>query len=88
MIKLKFFLVFLNLVIKVTTFEQQFLGDYLTDEEYENSEKCTNKLCILDGDELFSAATQNSSIQPCDDFDEFALGTFWNERAVDERYSM
>jgi hypothetical protein len=83
-------LLFSFLILKLvnnssSTFEHQFLGNYLTDEEYKNRELCSSHHCILDNDRLFYSATQNSSILPCDDFKEFAMGTFLQYRALNER---
>lgn len=85
--KLLLLVILITFAVKeaVSTFELQYLGDYLTDEEYQSLEKCDHKYCILDGDELFYAATQNSSVHPCDDIREFAMGTFWKYRAINER---
>lgn len=80
-------LILTTLAIKesVATFDIQFLGDYLTDDQYYKQEKCLKKYCIVDGDELFYAASRNTSIRPCDDFKEFAMGTFFKYRALNER---
>lgn len=66
-------------------FDLQFIGNSVPLEDEQNRDFCESKYCLLDADILFYAATQNASVQPCDDFKEFALGTFIKYRAVNDR---
>lgn len=68
-------------------FESQYLGNYLTFDEYNDLElACQTKLCLNDAKRLLLVATQNKTVQPCDDFKEFALGEFLKYRALNDRY--
>ena len=51
-----------------------------------NQVLCESKVCILDTDLIFTAATQDSSVLPCSDFPEFAIGSFKKYRALNDRY--
>lgn len=84
-----FFLIILACVLtnnKSRALEIDYLGDYLTDEEYKSRKICSTKVCIEDNDRLIYAATRNSSIKPCDDIKTFAMGEFLKHRVVNERY--
>lgn len=74
------------LISKTFSFESQFLGNYLSVEEYEARDFCSTKVCILDNDRLIYAATSNSSIKPCEDFKNFAMGEFLTHRVPNDRY--
>lgn len=67
-------------------FDSQYLGNFLTDEEYEQREFCNTKVCLLDNDRLIYSATRNSSVDPCDDFREFSSGEFLKHRVLNDRY--
>ena len=70
------------------SFESQYVGSYYTMEEYNKLElACDNKYCLLDANRLLVAATQNESIQPCDNFLEFTMGEFIKLGALHDRYS-
>lgn len=84
------FLIFVVIVFcarKVECFQLQEWGNYLTDEEYQNRTVCATKVCVLDSDRFVNAATQNKSIQPCDDFTTFSMGEFYTTRVNNDRYS-
>lgn len=72
--------------IVLAEFELQIIGQTLSDEEAANRELCKTKYCVSDGELLFYAATQNDSVDPCSDFKEFAMGTFIELRATNDRY--
>lgn len=74
------------LVGKSCSLEIDYLGDYLTDEEYRNREICSTKVCMEDNDRLVYAATRNSSIKPCEDIKTFAAGEFLKHRVLNDRY--
>lgn len=67
-------------------FDLQIIGETLSAEEAAKRELCTSKYCVSDGELLFYAATQNESVDPCLDFKEFAMGTFIELRATNDRY--
>lgn len=67
-------------------FELQVIGQTLSAEEAAQRELCTSRYCVSDGELLFYAATQNDSVDPCLDFKEFAMGTFIDLRATNDRY--
>jgi hypothetical protein len=67
-------------------FDLQFLGDSISVEKEAERNFCETKLCLLDSHDLIYSATQNASVKPCDDFKEFALGTFIKYRANNDRY--
>lgn len=67
-------------------FDLQHLGKYVSVEQRIEEEVCETKYCMLDANYLFYAATQNSTVEPCDDFREFAMGTFIKFRALNDRY--
>lgn len=63
----------------------QFIGDYVSEEEAKSRDFCETKYCLFDSQSLFLGATQNISIKPCEDFREFALGTFIKYKSVNDR---
>lgn len=65
--------------------ELQLIGSEISQEEQSKKDFCETKYCVLDSDYLFNAATQNKSVKPCEDFEEFAVGTFLKYRAVSDR---
>lgn len=74
-------------MIVVCQFDNQYLGHYLTFEEYNNLELgCDTTICLRDSQRLLLAATQNKTIEPCDDFAEFAMGQFIKLTARNDRY--
>ncbi|CAO1378159.1 unnamed protein product [Diamesa hyperborea] len=81
-------LVFFVSVFVDCQFENQYLGHYLTREQY-NGRKlaCDTKICLRDSQRLLLQATQNKTIEPCDDFEEFSMGQFKKLAALNERYS-
>lgn len=67
-------------------FESQYLGNYLTFEEYNHLEiGCDTKICLRDSQYLLLSATQNKTIEPCEDFKEFSMGRFIKLGALDDR---
>lgn len=84
----KFILVLVLLTVNYVhcEFSLQYLGNYVTSEEEEKREFCVSDQCLFDSNILFYAATQNASVSPCDDFKEFAVGTFYKYRALNDRY--
>lgn len=65
--------------------ELQFIGSEVSAEEQSKENFCESKYCVLDSNYLFLSATQNKSVKPCEDFKEFALGTFIKYRAISDR---
>lgn len=78
---------FLSLLLSVfgQAFDLQFIGDYVSEEDASARDYCGTKYCLTDGEILFSAASQNKSTEPCDDFKEFSLGQFIKYRALNDR---
>ena len=70
------------------SFENQYLGNYYSIDEYNSLElACANKYCLLDANRLLLAATQNASIEPCDDFLTFTMDEFIKYGALHDRYA-
>lgn len=70
------------------SFVNQYLGNYYTMEQYRNLElACENKYCLSDANRLLVAATQNASLDPCDDFLTFTMDEFIKYGALHDRYS-
>lgn len=68
-------------------FPTEFLGNYLTDDEYNNQTICWTKVCMQDSGRLiYSASHDSAKINPCDDFPTFAMGEFLEHRVPNERY--
>ena len=75
------------MLLIVSCFENQYLGDSLTFTEYNKMDlSCDNKYCLRDSQLLLLAATQNKTTKPCDKFEEFAMGSFIEFSALNERY--
>lgn len=69
-------------------FPTNFLGNYLSDEEYGERSLCWTQLCMEDSGRLIYAADHNSNItSPCDDFKTFTMGNFFEHRVPNDRYS-
>ena len=69
-------------------FENQYLGHHFTFEEYNSQElACDTPICLRDAQLLLLQATQNKTVEPCDDIVEFAMGRFIKLAALNERYS-
>lgn len=66
-------------------FDLQYIGNYVSEVQESQREYCDSKYCLLDANQLFYTATQNTSVNPCDDFKEFSLGTFIKLRAISDR---
>lgn len=63
-----------------------FLGNYVSDEEYENRTLCWSPACIRDSDRLKSAAAYDfNKTAPCDDFKIFAIGEFFKRRTMSDK---
>lgn len=88
MIKIVLFIL-TTIAIKNSTaqFDLQYLGKYVTLETEKSREFCDTKLCLMDQNDLFYAATQKATVDPCSDFKEFSLGTFIKYRALNDRYA-
>lgn len=68
-------------------FKSQFLGNFISDEEYYNKTFCWSKVCMLDSDQLIYNADHHSvTTDPCKDFKTFAVGEFFEHRVVSDRY--
>ena len=73
----------------ISQFENQYLGHHYTLDEYNNLElACDTKLCLRDAQRLRLAATQNKTIEPCNDFAEFSMGRFIELAARNDRYEL
>lgn len=69
-------------------FPTDFLGNYVSDEEYNNMTFCWSTVCLKDSGRLIYDADHDSlGISPCDDFKTFALGNFYRHRVSNDRYS-
>ena len=82
------FLVLLLFSVNAQEFNNQYIGSSFSIEEANKRDLCASKYCLLDSELLFYAATQNASVDPCVDFEEFALGTFKKDRAINDRYGL
>lgn len=70
-------------------FENQYLGHHFTRDEYNNLElACDTKSCLRDAQLLLLQATENSTIDPCQNFEEFSMGRFKKLAALNDRYDM
>lgn len=88
--RILFFVVFSLLFFKVfTDFPSNFLGNYLSDDEYNNRTFCWTKVCMEDSGRLIYAADHGSQkAAPCDDFKTFAMGEFYDHRVLNDRYQL
>lgn len=64
----------------------KYKGSLMTLADYEKLDLCENKWCLADANRILQDMSYNNSVSACEDFDEFACGTFKNERAFNERY--
>lgn len=64
----------------------QYKGQTLSVEDYLKLDLCGNRWCLADANRIIQDMSYNNSVNPCDDFEEFACGTFYKERAYNERY--
>lgn len=68
-------------------FPSDFLGNTLNDEDYEKQDFCSTRVCLLDSGRLiYSASHNSSSVLPCTDFKNFAMGEFITHRVPNDRY--
>lgn len=75
------------LFVDCASFENQYLGHSITFDQYNDLElACDTMICLRDAQRLLLPETQNKTIEPCDDFKEFAVGQFIKFRALNERY--
>lgn len=83
---LSIFVVILNFVL--SQFVNQFVGKDLNDIRKQNKciDFCESKECLTDANLLFFAASQNSTIKPCENFLEFSLGNFIKFVVLNDRY--
>lgn len=69
-------------------FPTDFLGNYVSDDEYNNRTLCWTPVCMRDSDRLINDADHNSNdTLPCEDFKKFAMGNFFKNRVADDPYS-
>ncbi|KAG5668090.1 hypothetical protein PVAND_016045 [Polypedilum vanderplanki] len=69
------------------TFKNQFIGKtrYVTPEEEENRNFCTNYWCTNDASYLFTSSSQYTDSDPCVDFKNFSVGKAWEINKVSDR---
>lgn len=68
-------------------FSMNYLGNYVSDEEYNNRTLCWTDLCMEDSDRLINAADHDSNkTEPCINFKAFATGEFFKHRVPSNRY--
>lgn len=70
------------------TFPVKYIGSSISVEEYNNLTHCDSKICILDAQRLIADASYDPHDDPCVSFRNFSCGTFYNERALNERYEI
>lgn len=71
----------------VCDFPTNFLGNYVSDDEYKNRTLCSTAVCLKDSGRLIYAADHDSiKTEPCDDFRKFAMGEFFEHRVPNDRY--
>lgn len=70
------------------TFPVKYIGNFITVEAYNNLTHCDSKICILDAQRLLADASYDSNDDPCVSFKNFSCGTFYHERALNERYEI
>ena len=63
----------------------QYIGNFLTQEQYDNLTLCDSQLCLDDAQRLLSDASHDNK-DPCKSFTKFSCGTFFEKRAGNERY--
>lgn len=69
-------------------FPTEYLGNYLSDKEYNNRTLCWTPVCMEDSGRLIYAADHDSSkTKPCNDFKTFAMGEFYKHRVPNDRYA-
>ena len=81
------FLVLLHLSAAQFSFAVSHIGSKVDLETYNSFQICESRVCLLDADRLQQSAAHNESIDPCVNFSEFACGSFWKYRALNERYT-
>lgn len=81
------FLAFCPLVFGYGSFPIKYKGSTLSVDDYHKLELCVNKFCIEDSNRILLEMSYNKSVDPCEDFNEFTCGTFFKERAYNERYA-
>lgn len=88
----KFTLCFLLATIDVSSaygpFPVKFIGNSFSIETYNNLTLCDSEVCIKDAQRLISYASYDSEINPCNSFKNFSCGTFFQDRALNERYEI
>lgn len=80
-------LVVLHLSSAQFSFAVSHIGSEVDLETYKSFQICESRVCLLDADRLQQSAAHNESIDPCVNFSEFACGSFWKYRALNERYT-
>lgn len=79
---------FLLFQLSLSDFPSDYLGNFLSEEEYNSKEFCWSKICMLDSGRLiYSASHDSKQVNPCDDFPTFAMGEFLEHRVPNERYA-
>lgn len=81
-----FFLELVSFAFGYGTFPIKYKGNFLSLEEYEKLDLCSNKWCLNDANRIIEEMSYNETVEPCEDFSEFVCGTFFKERAWHERY--
>lgn len=79
-------LTLVKILVVLGQFKSQFIGSFVSKSEQARRNFCGSKQCLVDSEILFLAASQNESVNPCDDFKEFTLGNFIKYRALNDRY--
>lgn len=67
-------------------FPVKYIGNYITVDAYNNLTLCDSKICLEDAERLISDASYDPTADPCVSFKNYSCGTFFHERALNERY--
>lgn len=70
-------------------FNSDYLGSFISDEEYNNRTFCWTPVCMYDAGRLIYDADHDSQeSKPCENFPKFAMGEFLQHRVLNDRYAI
>ena len=71
---------------QLNEFGIDYYGEQISVEEYENSSICLTYTCFKDAKRFMNSAPHKYIPDPCEDFDDFICGHFYEFEAPNDRY--